>query len=292
MIRDLLLRLMQPTNLVRTGSVPLSLLRTDDDAAFRHWSGRVGAALDAIKRAEFEKVVLTRFVKVKAPRAFSLGRMLGWLETRYPGCSHFAIPLAGKTLVGVTPERLISVTDAIAGTRARRSGHSPPDEGINPLFDDLKTRREQRLVVDGILRALKPVSHDLITAKQPLVLTLPNVQHLWSPIQARIHSDITLLDLAARLHPTPAVSGMPRDRALLWLKNRGEQWRGWYTGALGWATQGGEGELAVVLRCALLEGDEATLFAGAGILRESDPQQEFLETEWKLQSMLDALEHA
>jgi len=298
MIRDLLLRLMQPTDLIRTGSAPLSLLRTVDNAASRHWSERVGAALDAINRAEFEKVVLTRFIQVKAPRAFSLGRMLGWLETRYPGCSHFAIPLAGKTLVGVTPERLISVhdgtavTDAIAGTRARRSGHSLPDEGINPLFDDLKTRREQRLVVDGILRALKPVSHDLITAKQPLVLTLPNVQHLWSPIQARIHSDITLLDLAERLHPTPAVSGMPRDRALLWLKNPGEQWRGWYTGALGWATQEGEGELAVVLRCALLDDDEATLFAGAGILRESDPQQEFLETEWKLQSMLEALAHA
>ncbi len=302
MTRGLLLRLLHPAESTPrespapTGIAPPILPRADYDTP-RRWSQRVGAALDAIKRADFEKVVLTRSVKVKVPKTFNLGRMLGWLETHYPSCIHFAVPLAGKMLVGVTPERLISVhdgtavADAIAGTRPRRSVHSHLDKRHNPLFNDLKMRREQRLVVDGILSALKPVCDDLITARQPLSLSLLNVQHLWSPIQARIHNGVTLLDLAERLHPTPAVSGMPRDRALLWLKNHGEPWRGWYTGALGWATRQGEGELAVALRCALLDDNEATLFAGAGILRESDPHQEYLETEWKLQSMREALAH-
>ncbi len=296
MARDLLLRLLHPVKSPPTETVRPTLPRADDDAPKR-WSQRVGAALDAINRAELEKVVLTRSVKFQLPKTFNLGRMLGWLEARYPSCIHFAVPLAGKMLVGVTPERLISVhngtavTDAIAGTRPHRSGHSQPDKRHNPLFNDLKMRREQRLVVDGILNALNPVSQDLITARQPLILSLPNVQHLWSPIQARIHSGVTLLDVAERLHPTPAVSGMPRDRALPWLRNHGEQWRGWYTGVLGWATPQGEGELAVALRCALLDANEATLYAGAGILRESDPQQEYLETEWKLQSMREALAH-
>ena len=297
MARDLVLRLLHPVKSIRTGGTTPSTLPQADNDASRRWSQRVHAALDAINRAEFEKVVLTRSIKIKLRERFNLGRMLGWLEIHYPNCTHFAVPLAGKTLVGATPERLISVhkgtavTDAIAGTRPRGSVHSQPDKRHNPLFSDLKMRREQRLVVDGILRALKPVSHDLISARQPLILSLPNVQHLWSPIQARIHGGVTLLDLAERLHPTPAVSGMPRDKALLWLRNHGEPWRGWYTGALGWTTRQGEGELAVALRCALLEDDEATLFAGAGILRESDPQQEYLETEWKLQSMLEALAH-
>ena len=297
MARDLLSRLLYPQALDLTRTVRLPLRRAGDDGAAHHWSAQVGAALNAIKRAEFEKVVLTRSVKVEAPTTFNLGRILAWLETRYPGCIHFAVPLADKMLVGVTPERLISlssgtaVADAIAGTRPRQSEQSRPDNRLNPLLNDLKMRREQRLVVEGILGSLKPVSHDLITARQPLILSLPNVQHLWSPIQAKIRNGVTLLDLAERLHPTPAVSGMPRDRALQWLKTQGEQWRGWYTGAVGWATRQGEGELAVALRCALLDGNTATLFAGAGILRESDPQQEYLETEWKLQSMLEALEH-
>ncbi len=297
MARDLLLRLLHPSESPpATGAAPPPLPRADEDDP-RRWSQRVGAALDAIERAEFEKVVLTRSVAVKVPKTFNLGRMLGWLETRYPSCIHFAVPLGRKMLVGVTPERLVSVhdgtavADAIAGTRPCRSGHSHLDKRHNPLFNDLKMRREQRLVVEGILSALEPVCDDLITARQPLILSLPNVQHLWSPIQARINNGVTLLDLAERLHPTPAVSGMPRGRALLWLKNHGEQWRGWYTGALGWATRQGEGELAVALRCALLDDNEATLFAGAGILRESDPHQEYLETEWKLQSMRQALAH-
>ena len=101
-----------------------------------------------------------------------------------------------------------------------------------------------------------------------------------------------LVDLAARLHPTPAVGGVPTHAALEWLTAHGETARGWYTGSVGWLTPEGDGEFAVVLRCAMLHGNRADLFAGAGIVAGSSPASEFDETELKFQALLDALTEA
>jgi len=118
------------------------------------------------------------------------------------------------------------------------------------------------------------------------------LQHLWTPIRGRLRPDIALLDLAARLHPTPAVAGMPLEPARAMLRRLGERRRDWYTGAAGWVDRAGNGDLAVVLRCAILDGHQAQLSAGAGIVAASEPEAELAETELKLGAMLDCLRTA
>jgi isochorismate synthase EntC len=152
-----------------------------------------------------------------------------------------------------------------------------------------KTLCEHRLVVEDIVRQLRPYCRGLVYPQQPDILKLPAVQHLHSRISGQARVGTSVLQLAARLHPTAATGGLPRPAALDWLRCHGEPQRGWYTGALGWLNTAGDGELAVILRCAVLGQRQATLYAGAGIVAGSDPQQEFLETEWKLQTMLAAL---
>jgi salicylate biosynthesis isochorismate synthase len=116
------------------------------------------------------------------------------------------------------------------------------------------------------------------------------VQHLWSPVRGKKKPNTGVLDLAARLHPTPAVGGSPRTEALDWLSQQGESRRGWYTGAFGWMDASGDGELSVVLRCGVVKENHVDLFAGAGIVAGSDPSQELAETEWKLLTMQGALQ--
>lgn len=261
------------------------LVRDGGSASDDEWLSRVQAALRAIRAGALEKVVVTRRVHVAKSRPLELSRVLAWLESHYPECVQFALSGDDCCLVGASPERLVAlegdavVADAVAGT-ATENGN---------LLRDQKARKEQDLVVSEIMRALGPFCTNLNVPPVPRLLTLPTLQHLWSPICGRVRSEVSLLQLASRLHPTPAVGGVPRRKALAWLAQQGEDWRGWYTGALGWLNADGGGELSVVLRCAVLNKHKAELFAGSGIVADSDPAQELAETEWKLRTMLDAL---
>jgi isochorismate synthase len=262
------------------------------------WAQRVREALEAIASGNAEKLVLTRQTRLKASLSFDFRRMLSWLEVHFPDCTHFAVPVCGRMLVGATPERLIDVeqgvatVDAIAGTVPTGTPLAHGADSNEQLFQSGKARREHALVVNAITTALEPLSSELVVPRHPQLMTLRNVHHLWSPVRARLRPDVTLLAAAARLHPTPAVGGTPQRSATEWLRHHGEQGRGWYTGALGWLTPEGEGELSVILRCGLFGEREAVLYSGAGIVDGSDPQQEFRETQWKLQAMLEASAHA
>jgi len=277
---------------------PLSWEYIDQRDSQAQWSQHVGKALEAIAGAGLNKLVLTRRVHIHASRTLELGRILAQLEARNPDCIHFAVPVAHRTLIGATPERLVcvqegtAVADAIASTEPRDRQLALADSDTTELFDNRKARREHQLVVRAIAEALGPISTELVIPEHPHLMTLPNVHHLWSPIRARLRRGVTLLAAAQRLHPTPAVGGTPRRAAAAWLRAHNEQDRGWYTGALGWLAPQGSGELAVVLRCGLIDEREALLFAGAGIVDGSDALQEYHETQWKLQSMLEAIAHA
>jgi len=277
------------------GDRPAVLLRHDGDGSGSVWVERVARAVRAIRRGTFDKVVLSRCVQVTASRALEPGGVLDWLGARYPDCAQFAVVLGPAALVGVSPERLIALrdgcveVDALAGSAPR---HSDPvlDHHLGAgLRANAKERREHALVVTEIERVLAPYCGTLEVPRSPRLLQLPTVQHLWTPIRGRVHRLSSVLQLARRLHPTPAVSGTPRPAALDWLLANGEDGRGWYTGALGWIDADGGGELSVILRCGELQGRRATLYAGAGIVAESDPEQELAETEWKLQAFLQSL---
>jgi len=253
----------------------------DDDV----WLARVAHAVADIRAGELDKVVLARSIRVRSTQPFVPAALMAALATRYPGCIHFThfFP-SGGVLLGATPESLVSlaagqvVSDALAGT-----------DWQSGRLDDEKSLHEHRLVVNAIVRALEPVCGFLQIPARPKVFELQELRHLRSVIRGAAEAGVSLLNLVERLHPTPAIGGAPARRALDWLARHGEMRSGWYSGATGWIGFDGDGEFAVVLRCAWLEGNEAELYAGAGIVAGSDPRTELEETEAKLNAMLRVL---
>lgn len=257
------------------------------------WLRLAGAAASACADPGLDKVVLARRVRLTAETGFSPSPLLSALAQEFPNCHLVAASLTGKTLVSASPERLLSLDnselccDAVGGTLARADELMPAQSANTP-----KLLREHQLVVEAITQALMPVCGSLDYPRQPRLLRLRDLLHLWTEIRARVCPGQDLLSLAARLHPTPAVNGAPRAAALDWLRRHEPFRRGWYAGGGGWIDPAGNGELAVLLRSALLDAKGADLYAGAGILADSDPTAEFAETELKLRAMQHALQTA
>ncbi|HEX2687512.1 MAG TPA: chorismate-binding protein, partial [Kofleriaceae bacterium] len=148
--------------------------------------------------------------------------------------------------------------------------------------------REHALVVQAIRAALEGWA-EVEAPAEPAVRALRHVVHLHTPFRARLREPRHVLELAARLHPTPAVGGTPREIAIDWIRTREPVARGWYAAPVGWFDLDGNGELAVAIRSGVLAGNRAHLWAGAGIVAGSDPERELAETELKLRAMLGAL---
>ncbi|MDD3448634.1 MAG: isochorismate synthase [Gammaproteobacteria bacterium] len=290
---DALLRTLREP--AQPAACPTPLARTAWEPGDGEWLDRVAAAQAAMADGRLEKVVLSRRVRVQAPHDLQLPRLLAALAYRHPCCTHLAINMATTTLLAATPERLAVLagreveSDALAGTTPRAPDESVDGELGERLLADPKSRAEHRLVVEAVAAALAPLCEDVAAPAAPVLAKLRSLQHLWTPVRGRLRNGAGLLDLAAQLHPTPAVGGTPRASVLAWLQDNGESGRGWYTGAAGWMDAAGDGELSVILRCALVQGARAELFAGAGIVADSDSAGELEETELKLQAMLEVL---
>ncbi len=271
--------------------------RLADAEAERDWLAKVRAALADIAAGQLGKVVLTRSVRVRARDDFAVGPILRTLARRQPASTVFGFGDPACAFVGATPERLVSLAkgvalaDALAGTTWLGSS---VDAALGPprLLSDDKNGREQGLVVDAVSAALRAVCDEVHVPPTPEVLRLRGLQHLRSRVAGRVKPGVGLFDLVARLHPTPAVGGVPTAAAQDWLRRCGEQRGAWYSGGVGWIAPNGDGEVCVALRCALIAGREAELFAGAGIVPGSVPEEELAETEAKLGPMLDALTRA
>jgi salicylate biosynthesis isochorismate synthase/menaquinone-specific isochorismate synthase len=152
-----------------------------------------------------------------------------------------------------------------------------------------KDREENAIVARTIVRALRPHSVWVTAAPEPALVRVANIQHLGTPIRAQLAAPLPAIELVGLLHPTPAVGGEPRERSLELIPALEGLDRGWYAGALGWTDSSGDGEFCVALRCALLRDREARLYAGCGIVRDSEPAAELAETEVKLQALLPVL---
>jgi len=258
------------------------------------WKAGASAAAQGVREKVLEKVVLARGLRLRAPGA-DPGRMLRRLRAGYPDCTLFAFARDGQCFLGATPERLVrlrnqkvSVT-ALAGSAPRGSTPEEDQRIGEGLQVSAKERIEHAIVVDALRAALAEIAPRVVVSSVPELLKLQNVQHLRTRLAVELAHPRTVLELVERLHPTPAVGGLPRDTALGWIAER-EGWdRGWYGGPVGWVNRRGEGEFAVAIRSALLRGEEALLFAGCGIVADSDPDQEYAESWLKLQPMLSAL---
>ncbi len=257
------------------------------------WKEIVAAAVKCIAAGDFNKVVLARRVDIEANRPFNKSDVLARLVALYPSCMVFSV----DGFIGASPELLIArignqvTSHPLAGTVAR-SGDAHADEAlVAGLMASPKARREHGVVIDALRAALAPVCVDLDVPDRPSVLGLRNVSHLATRITARIRpsTPLTALELAARVHPSPAVGGYPTPAALRYLQEVEGFDRGRYAGPVGWVDARGDGAWAVGIRSAELAGARASIFAGNGMVEGSDPADELAETQLKLQALLAAL---
>jgi len=196
--------------------------------------------------------------------------------------------------VGASPERLVRARsghvtiDCLAGTVAR-SGEPADDARLAAqLQDSTKNRAEHQAVVEGVLAATTAFAEQVVYPHTPQILRLVNVLHLHTRVSGRLRKDSTVLAAVEALHPTPAVAGLPREIARAVIKAREPQDRGYYAGPFGFVDGAHDGDFVVALRSALVRSQCLSLFAGGGIMGDSDPSSEWAETEWKMRPMRTA----
>ena len=270
----------------------LSSLVRREDPGRAEWTESVRRILSAIEAGDVRKVVLARQLVVEAGVPFERRSVLDRLRRSHPSCFTYA---AGS-FVGASPELLVRrrgdevASCPMAGT-VRRGATSDEDDVLTTgLRRSVKEAEEHRLLVDAVVAALAPVCVEAPEAGEPDVVRFPTVSHLATRVRGVLRRPApSALALAGLLHPTPAVGGLPRAAALATIADLEGFDRGLYAGPVGWVDAAGDGEWAVALRGAQLDGSRARLVAGAGIVAGSDPEAEWAETEAKLRPMLAAV---
>jgi salicylate biosynthesis isochorismate synthase len=260
-----------------------------------HYEQAVARAVELIAAGGMEKIVLAREVQVHAPRPYDPAAIFAVLRQEFPSCFVFCVGRGQATLVAASPELLVRregqrvSTLALAGS-TRRSADPAVDAHLGEqMLRDPSYREEHAIVARRIERMLRGHAVWVTAPGEPELVRIANIQHLATPIRAQLAAPMEALELAALMHPTPAVGGEPLARALPLIPALEGLDRGWYAGPVGWTDAAGDGELCVALRCALLDGSVARCFAGNGIVRDSDPARELAETEIKLQALLPLL---
>jgi salicylate biosynthesis isochorismate synthase len=274
---------------------PVEAARVAGAAPPEHFESAVAHAVERIRAGEIEKVVLAREVRVHAPAEIDPAPVFDALRGVFPACYSYLVGTPECAFIGASPELLVrrdgarTQTVALAGTTRRSADPSVDDLLGEQLLRGPKNREEQAIVARRIERTLRPVSLWVAAADEPVLVKVHNVQHLATPIRAQLRDPVPCVELAGMLHPTPAVGGEPRDDAARLIPALEGLDRGWYAGTVGWTDLSEDGEFCVAIRCALLRGSVAHLYAGNGIVRDSDPADELAETEVKLQALLPLL---
>jgi salicylate biosynthesis isochorismate synthase len=260
-----------------------------------HFEEAVARAVERIRAGELEKIVLARDVEVHAPVDHDVGAVLGLLREAFRSCYVFAVGRGDGTFLAASPELLVrregqrASTVALAGSIRRSADPAIDDHLGEQLLHSDKDREENAIVMRRIARALRPHAVWVTAAPEPTLVRVANIQHLGTPIRAQLAAPLSAIELAGLLHPTPAVGGEPWATAERLIPALEGLDRGWYAGPVGWTDAAGDGEFCVALRCALLRGRLAHLYAGGGIVRDSDPPAELAETEVKLGALLPVL---
>lgn len=265
-------------------------LHVESHPSSSKYVANVAEAIDLITRGELQKVVLGRTLVIASdepPRPFDV---VSLLSGEHEGSYVYGWRRGAAAFIGASPELLVSLVDGhirsvpFAGTVPRGRNGAEDTQLAARLLDSAKDMSEHRIMVDDIISRLRPLTSGVV-ASDPSVERFRHVQHLHSHIEATPSNGVDLLGLAAALHPTPAVGGVPRDEAMQRIAGLEELDRGWYAGGIGWMSGTGDGEISVALRCALLEGGVSRLYAGAGIVADSQPALELEETRWKFRAL-------
>ncbi|WP_254862580.1 isochorismate synthase [Halovivax gelatinilyticus] len=259
------------------------------------WRDQIEAAIADIESTPLEKIVLAQARTNDLDRPIRLAATLAQLGRRYPDCYRFAFSgLGSATFFGVPPERLVAKTDeridteALAGSAPRGSLPATDETYASHLETSQKITNEHELVVESIERQLEPLA-DRIDVGDRRVKRLATIQHLRTPISGTLAGERHVLDVVEALHPTPAVGGVPQQRALDAIRSIESFDRGWYAAPVGWFDADGDGEFAVAIRSGVAADRRITLFAGNGIVAGSDPDAEWDEVELKFKPILEEL---
>ncbi|MFB6134643.1 MAG: isochorismate synthase MenF [Halanaeroarchaeum sp.] len=275
---------------------------------FDEWMDQVNGATAAIESNDIEKVTLAQTIEATLENPFPLAGTLERMGSAYPSCYRFGMrpgassvdptptgqePPAISTFFGASPERLVSKrgstlrTEALASTVGRGETDAEDERLASQLTSDEKYRHEHDIVVESITDQLESVASDIRSGPRS-IRRLESVQHLLTPIEA--HSETRhVLDVVEALHPTPAVGGLPPAEALETIRSTEKFDRGWYAAPVGWFDASGDGTFAVGIRSAVASDAKATLFAGNGIVADSDPTAEWDEVQLKYRPVLDRL---
>lgn len=272
------------------------LPKTQVETGEEDWTRMVRGSLDKIFEGELSKVVMARALTAAFPEEIDPVAVAMSLWEGNPGAHVFLFePSDGHALVGAAPETVATVSSgtfqatAVAGSIPRGDTSEEQSALAEALLNSEKDLREHRVCVEDMVARLGTVSEEIQAEGEPHVLTLSAIQHLETLITSRLRDDETILSALRALHPTPAVCGFPRDRALALLAEAEPFSRGWYAGPVGWFDGEGDGVFVPALRSAVGSGKEWRLFAGAGIVAGSDPAKEWAETRIKFQPVLRAL---
>lgn len=287
----------EPTRGRSEPSAPFSGMQVFPEPLPDAYERAVAEAVGLIRRGVLRKVVLARTIRVEAGRTLDPRELLKRLRAVEPDGYSFAVEIGdGRTLVGASPELLISRfgseirANPLAGSAPRAGDPVADRENAERLGSSPKDRQEHAIVVEDVFRALHPLCRELTNDRDPQLLATANVWHLSTRFRGVLKDpSVTALDLVRALHPTPAVCGEPRDEAMRTIEELEPVPRGAYAGAVGWMDAEGDGVWALALRCAELNGRTARLFAGAGIVADSEPAAELEETERKFRAFLDSL---
>jgi salicylate biosynthesis isochorismate synthase/menaquinone-specific isochorismate synthase len=283
---------LRPAELPLVDPAPAGRFHIASVAPPEHYEGAVARAVEEIRDGRFEKIVLAREVAVHAPDAHDAAAVFGVLRAAFRSCYVFCVGTGEAAFVAASPELLVrreglrASTVALAGSTRRSADPAVDDHLGEQLLHSGKDREEQAIVTRRITSALRPEALWVTAPDEPAVVKVANIQHLATPIRAQLKAPLSVIELAGLLHPTPAVGGEPHAAAAPRIPALEGLDRGWYAGAIGWTDANEDGELCVGLRCALLRGREARLYAGVGVVRDSDPAAELAETEVKLGALL------
>ncbi|ELY99080.1 isochorismate synthase [Natrialba chahannaoensis JCM 10990] len=287
---------------MRSSGSPPGVTDTERTTSRAAWVEQVEDAIERIETTTLRKVVLAQSLSVGLDAEIDVPATLERLRRRYPNCYRFLIDHshagshdASGTFFGAPPERLVSKrgehveTEALAGSAPRGETPEADEEFADQLRDCEKVQHEHVLVAEAIRDQLTPVTSSLTTDDQQ-IRRLATIQHIRTPIEATLDDEVThVLELVEALHPTPAVGGMPPDQAWETIHETEPFDRGWYAAPIGWFDGNGDGEFAVALRSGVATDERVTLFAGSGLVADSDPHDEWDEVQLKFRPILDEL---
>ncbi|MFC4321672.1 isochorismate synthase [Litchfieldia salsa] len=259
------------------------------------WMSSVKEVVNDIKNGDVEKVVLAREINLTFKNQINIDEVLFNLREQQPMSYLFVFENKHACFIGASPERLIKKkantikSTCLAGSIGRGQTINLDQELGKQLLQDQKNMIEHEVVVSMIKEAMIASCKTISSSNRPQLLKMRHIQHLYTPIKGEAKSDVSLLSMVKKLHPTPALGGFPSNKAIEKIREVELLDRGWYAAPIGWVDGNDNGEFAVAIRSGLLRGKDASLFAGCGIVADSDPIEEYKETNIKFKPMLSAL---